>query len=70
MLLEAPWYQNYSQRLYLPLRHADFFMAHGNQPVEVRANFLADDEMQQLWKNYDFTFQPTVPVDRSKMARL
>lgn len=45
-------------------------MAHGDQPVEVRANFLAENEMHQLWKNYDFGFGPTVPVDRQKLARL
>lgn len=58
--MQAPWYPNFTQRLFLPLEHADFFMAHGDQPVEVRANFLEEKEIDQLWRNYDFTFEPSV----------
>lgn len=45
-------------------------MAHGGQPVEVRANFLQEGEMEQLWRNYDFTFEPSVPTDREILARV
>ncbi|KAK3114838.1 hypothetical protein LTR53_006418 [Teratosphaeriaceae sp. CCFEE 6253] len=57
---QAPWYPNHTQRLFLPLEHANFFMHHGGQQVEVRANFLGADELEQLWRNYDFTFEPSV----------
>ncbi|KAK4508149.1 hypothetical protein PRZ48_001887 [Zasmidium cellare] len=67
---QAPWYQAYTQKLFLPLKHASFFGKHGNQPVEVRANYLADEELGQMWKNYDFTFEPSVPVDRTLIAKL
>ena len=67
---QAPWYQNNTQRLYLPLEHANFFMEHGGQPVEVRANFLDEQELDQLWRNYDFSFEPSVPVPDFARARL
>ncbi|KAK4546427.1 hypothetical protein LTR36_002104 [Oleoguttula mirabilis] len=67
---QAPWYPNHSQRLFLPLQHANYFMAHGGQPVEVRATLLEESEMEQLGRNYDFTFQPSVPVDRKLQAKL
>ena len=68
--LQAPWYANRTQRLFLPLEHANFFMKHNDQPVEVRANFLEKEDMQQLRRNYDFTFEPSVPVDRKSQAKL
>lgn len=67
---QAPWYQNNAQRLFLPLRHANFFGRRDGQCVEVRANYLDDDELSQLWKNYEFTFEPSVLVDRRIMAKL
>lgn len=67
---QAPWYQNHTQRLFLPLQHANFFMAHGGQPVEVRATFVSESEMHLLSRNYDFTFEPSVPVDRNHVAKL
>ncbi|KAK5115870.1 hypothetical protein LTR85_009464 [Meristemomyces frigidus] len=67
---QAPWYPAHSQRLFLPLQHANFFSVHGGQPVEVRANLLEEGEMDQLRRNYDFTFQPSVPVDRQRQAKL
>ncbi|KAL1304913.1 hypothetical protein AAFC00_003828 [Neodothiora populina] len=57
---QAPWYPNWRQQLYLPHKHANFFMRHGGQPVEVRANMLEDKDLDQLWKNYDFNFRPSV----------
>ena len=70
---QAPWYQNNTQRLYLPLKHANFWMRAGGQNVEVRAQFLegTDEEVEEkMWKNYDFTFEPSVDVDRKVLARL
>jgi ectoine hydroxylase-related dioxygenase (phytanoyl-CoA dioxygenase family) len=67
---QSPWYQNNTQRLYLPLESANFFNYHGGQPVEIRADFLREDEMQQLWRNYDFTFEPSVAPDRRVQAKL
>ena len=61
--MQAPWYPNHSQKLFLPVKHANFFMAHGGHPVEVRANLLEEDEMAQLFRNYDFTFEPSVRSD-------
>ena len=58
---QAPWYQNNTQRLFLPLEHANYFMAHGGLPVEVRANFYKEEESDQRWRNYDFAFGPSIP---------
>lgn len=35
-------------------------MAHGGQPVEVRASLLGEEEVEGVWKNYDFDFGPSV----------
>jgi hypothetical protein len=45
-------------------------MAHGGQPVEVRANFLKEDELDQLWRNYDFTFEPSVEPPEFARSKL
>lgn len=57
---QAPWYPNHKQKLYLPLKHANFFMEHAGQPVEVRANLLEEGQMEKVWENYDFDFGPSV----------
>lgn len=67
---QAPWYQNNTQKLYLPLRHANYFMNAGGQAVEVRANFVEDGEEGRLMRNYDFSFGPSVAVDRKTLAKL
>ena len=67
---QAPWYQNNTQKLFLPMKHANYFMRAGGQSVEVRANLLEESEMDKMWKNYDFGFEPSVPVDRKVMAKL
>ncbi|KAK5129303.1 hypothetical protein LTR08_003607 [Meristemomyces frigidus] len=67
---QAPWYPNHSQRLFLPVQHANFFMAHGGQPVEIRANLLEADEMSHLWRNYDFTFEPSINNDKRNQSKL
>ena len=69
-MIQAPWYQNNRQRLFLPLEHANFFMQHGGQPVEVRANFLEKQELEQLWRNYDFAFGPSVPEPEFAVSKL
>ncbi len=68
--MKAPWYQNNTQRLYLPVEHANFFMKHSGRPVEVRANFLRKEELDQLWRNYDFAFGPSVPEPEFARAKL
>lgn len=35
-------------------------MAHGGQPVQVRANLLQEEQMERVWQNYDFSFGPSV----------
>ncbi|KAK3675360.1 hypothetical protein LTR78_004870 [Recurvomyces mirabilis] len=67
---QAPWYPNHKQRLYLPLEHVDFFMRHGGQPVEVRAEFLGPNEMEGLYKNYDFSFEPHHVSQQRRPAKL
>ena len=56
--------------MFLPLEHANFFMAHGGQPIEVRANLLREQELDQLWRNYDFTFEPSNPIPGFAKAKL
>jgi hypothetical protein len=67
---QAPWFQNNTQRLFLPLRHADYFLRAAGQQVEVRADFFDGNESDELSKNYDFTFGPSVAVDRRVIAKL
>lgn len=67
---QAPWYQNNTQRLFLPVKHANFFMRAGGTSLEVRANFLEDKDLDQLWRNYDFTFEPSIEVDTKVLAKL
>ncbi|KAL3426639.1 phytanoyl-dioxygenase family protein [Phlyctema vagabunda] len=56
---QAQWYPNHTLRSKLPLSQGNFFMKHGGQPVEVRADFLEDDaDFGKL--NDIFTFKPSV----------
>jgi len=56
---QAQWYPNHVLRLKLPASQANFFMAHGGQPVETRADLLPDDsEFGEL--NDAFSFRPTM----------
>lgn len=56
---QAPWYQNHLQRLYVPVKHANFYMTHGGQPIEVRTNLVEDKDMHLMWENYNFGFGPS-----------
>lgn len=67
---QAPWYQNNTQRLYLPVKHANFFARGAGLPVEVRANCVGEEELELLWRNYDFTFEPSVRVEKGVVAKL
>ncbi|KAI9739966.1 MAG: hypothetical protein M1818_005022 [Claussenomyces sp. TS43310] len=56
---QAQWYPNHTLRTKLPLSRAEFFMTHGGQPVEVRADLLPDDsDFGKL--NDIFSFKPSV----------
>ncbi|RFU34674.1 hypothetical protein B7463_g1675, partial [Scytalidium lignicola] len=55
---QAQWYPNHTLRCKLPLSQGNFFMKHGGQPVEVRADLLPDDsDFQKL--NDVFSFRHT-----------
>ncbi|KAH8821309.1 phytanoyl-dioxygenase family protein [Xylogone sp. PMI_703] len=55
---QAQWYPNHTLRCKLPLSKGNFFMKHGGQPVEVRAELLPDDsDFQKL--NDVFSFRHT-----------
>lgn len=56
---QAQWYENHTLRVKLPLSQGNFFMKHGNQPVEVRADLLPDDS-DFVKLNDDFTFRRSV----------
>ncbi|CAK4030651.1 Hypothetical predicted protein [Lecanosticta acicola] len=59
---QAPWYANHTQRLYVPVRHANFFLsAAGRREVEVRATLVEEEEEEKgvLWRNYGFAFEPS-----------
>ncbi|KAI9641433.1 hypothetical protein NHQ30_010240 [Ciborinia camelliae] len=58
---QAQWYPNHTLRSKLPLSRGNFFMKHGGQPVEVRADLLSDDsDFGRL--NDQFNFRPTEGV--------
>jgi len=55
---QAQWYPNHQLRTKLPVSQANFFMKHDNRPVEVRANFIPDDnDFGKL--NDSFTLRPS-----------
>lgn len=56
---KAQWYPNHTLRAKLPLSQGNFFMKHGGQPVEVRADLLPDKTNFGI-VNDDFTFRPSV----------
>ncbi|KAF8861277.1 phytanoyl-dioxygenase family protein [Acephala macrosclerotiorum] len=56
---QAQWYPNHTLRVKLPLSQGNFFMKHGGQPVEVRADLLPDDA-NFVKLNDDFTFRRSV----------
>ncbi|KAF4624326.1 hypothetical protein G7Y89_g13846 [Cudoniella acicularis] len=56
---QAQWYQNHTLRSKLPLSQGNFFMKHGGQPVEVRANLLPD-ETDFGKENDNFQFRRSV----------
>jgi len=59
---QAQWYPNHTLRVKLPLSQGNFFMKHGGQPVEVRADLLPDDtDFVKL--NDDFTFRRSTTVE-------
>ncbi|XMA20067.1 hypothetical protein WAI453_012858 [Rhynchosporium graminicola] len=56
---QAQWYENHTLRVKLPLSQGNFFMKHGGQPVEVRADLLPDDS-DFVKLNDDFSFRRSI----------
>ncbi|KAL2064127.1 hypothetical protein VTL71DRAFT_4621 [Oculimacula yallundae] len=56
---QAQWYENHTLRVKLPLSQGNFFMKHGGQPVEVRADLLPDDS-DFVKLNDDFAFRRSI----------
>jgi len=56
---QAPWYPNHRQRNNLPLSHCNFFTEANGQPVEMRANFLSDQDAELARHEDKFSFGPS-----------
>jgi len=54
----AQWFPNHTLRSKLPLSQGNFFMKHGGQPVEFRADLLPDDSEFGILNDV-FSFRPT-----------
>jgi hypothetical protein len=57
--MEIAWLIFRTLRMTLPLSQGNFFMKADGQPVEVRANFVSDEEVQKALHLDDFDFRPS-----------
>ncbi|KAH8895866.1 hypothetical protein GQ53DRAFT_714568 [Thozetella sp. PMI_491] len=54
---QARWYPNYTQRLKLPASMLNFFI---HDDIEIMANFVSDEEVQENLHKDNFSFQPSI----------
>jgi hypothetical protein len=66
--VQAQWYPNHTLRFKAPRSQGNFFMKHGSQPVEVRADFLPDDaDFGKLNDIFEFRRSVDTPDPRSRL---
>jgi hypothetical protein len=66
--LQAQWYPNHNLRFKAPLSQGNFFMKHGGQPVEVRADLLPEDtDFGTLNDVFEFRRSDAAGVTRSRL---
>ncbi|OAP55488.1 hypothetical protein AYL99_10461 [Fonsecaea erecta] len=60
----APWYPNFVTRLNLPLSQAEWFQSRANKlPMEIMANYIADDAVEFDQHRDNFSMEPSHYVD-------
>ncbi|PMD49528.1 phytanoyl-dioxygenase family protein [Hyaloscypha bicolor E] len=65
---QAQWYPNHTLRFKAPLSQGNFFMKHGGQPIEVRADLLPDDsDFGKLNDVFEFRRSVATSVARSRL---
>ncbi|KAH0848751.1 putative phytanoyl- dioxygenase protein [Fonsecaea pedrosoi] len=60
----APWYPNFITRLNLPLSQSEWFQSRANKlPMEIMANYIADDAVEFDQHRDNFSMEPSHYLD-------